>query len=39
MAKVDTELGRLDALVAGEIAAFDAALRQQGIEVVGSARG
>jgi hypothetical protein len=39
MAKVDTELGRLDALVAGEIAAFDAALRQQGIEVVGPARG
>jgi pyruvoyl-dependent arginine decarboxylase (PvlArgDC) len=39
MTKVDAELARLDALVAGEIAAFDAALRQQGIEVVGPARG
>jgi hypothetical protein len=39
MAKVDAELARLDALVAGEIAALDAALRQAGIEVVGPARG
>jgi hypothetical protein len=39
MAKVDAELARLDALVAGEIAALDAALRQTGIEVVGPARG
>jgi hypothetical protein len=38
MAKVDAELARLDALVAGEIAALDAALRQAGIEVVGPAR-
>jgi hypothetical protein len=39
MAKVNAELARLDALVAGEIAALDAALRQAGIEVVGPARG
>jgi hypothetical protein len=39
MAKVDAELARLDALVAGEITALDAALRQAGIEVVGPARG
>jgi hypothetical protein len=38
MAKVDAELARLDALVAGEIAALDAALRKTGIEVVGPAR-
>jgi hypothetical protein len=36
---VDAELARLDALVAGEIAGLDAALRQTGIEVVGPARG
>ena len=39
MAKVNAELARLDALVGGEIAALDAALRQAGIEVVGPARG
>jgi hypothetical protein len=39
MAKVDAELALLDALVAGDIAALDAALRQAGIEVVGPARG
>jgi hypothetical protein len=39
MAKVDAELARLDALVAGDIAALDAALRKAGIEVVGPARG
>jgi hypothetical protein len=39
MAKVDAELARLDALVAGDIAALDAALRKTGIEVVGPARG
>ena len=38
MAKVDAELARLDALVNGEIAALDAALRKAGIEVVGPAR-
>jgi hypothetical protein len=36
---VNAELARLDALVAGEIASLDAALRQAGIEVVGPARG
>jgi hypothetical protein len=39
MAKVDAEMARLDALVAGDIAALDAALRKTGIEVVGPARG
>jgi hypothetical protein len=39
MAKVNAELARLDALVGGEIAALDAALRQASIEVVGPARG
>jgi predicted kinase len=38
MARVDGELARLDALVAGEIAALDLALRQARIEVVGPAR-